>query len=857
MPVQLKPISFIANNSSEEFVTGSPVSCGIPLPEGTCWHTEGLAVTTSGLNVECELTTLSRWPDESLRWVLVECFVDIEAFTSIDCVLQVNSDNNPPGASITEQSAVRDDEKISSIPSHQHADRTRSKRFVELRDLALFKQMDFELTGLDGYPVEYIRDGEAVVDHGAVRSTLRSNGSFVDAKGTPLLGLCIRIDAFPVVSRYKIQVTIHNKNAARHVGGYWDLGDEGSIFFKDFEVVFRGFKDFTLQWCSEGEVWSSGGSSAFSIHQLSSGSETVNSPNHVNDQNRLPELDSGFTVKANQEIVQRGSRISPYVKMVSEKSSWIFSLDNFWQNFPKTIHRDGDAIKIGLFPREYPDHYELQGGEKKTHTLQIFQSVEDAGCMAVAEPVVVLSKARMVAKILPFDEDVPADEAMDSLIQQGIDGPNSFFIKRERIDEYGWRNFGDVYADHETWLNDTGELFSSHYNNQYDLIYGFLRMYMLSAKPEWYRLASELAEHVLDIDLYHTKEDRVEYNGGLFWHTAHYLPAQTSTHRSYSKLQEHDPSQAGGGPGGEHCYTTGLKLYYLTTGCERAKHAVVELAAWVGYFYDGSGTMIEAFIKLLRWRLKACFQVFRGANISRHRYPIHRGIGNLIVAQLDSFEITCERKYLDRAEHVILGAIGPLDDLVARGLEDVEGNWFYSIFLQSLIRYLDVKRSLKEYDSSFFYARDSLMHYSDWIVLKEQPYLDNPDVLEYANHTWAAQDIRRCAILLDAYRYADSERPDYLARSQFFARYVVRELGSEPTSSYTRILAILMQNHGASALAIAGPMRHPLPPAVPYTAKLHEPHTLVSVLSEEVTTLKHALLNFSFRTEWNWLRVRF
>ena len=830
--------------------------CGLPLPEGACLQAENLAVTRDGSNVECQLNTLSSWPDGSVRWVLVECFADVGACSSIELQVRIRANDKFSSESTAGQSNIFKSDKTTSLRSHEHADKSISSLLHDYSDLAIFQQMDFELTGIDGNPTEFRRVGETVADYGPVRSTFRSKGLFIDTGGVPLMDVGIRVDAFPTVSSYKIQVTIHNKNAARHIGGFWDLGDEGSSLFKDFTIVFRGCKDFDLHWCSEDQNWHSEQGAAFSINQLTSGSETVGSPNHVNARNVIPALDNGYTVKTDGELVERGSRISPCVKMVSADCSWSFSLENFWQNFPKTIHRNDDVLKIGLFPGEYPDHHELQGGEKKTHTLYIGQPGEHTDCLATGAAISVCSKARIAAQVIPYDEGVPADIGMDALIQQGLDGPNNFFIKRERIDEYGWRNFGDVYADHETWLNDTDELFSSHYNNQYDLIYGFLRMHMLSKKSEWFQLASELAEHVLDIDLYHTKEDRAEYNGGLFWHTAHYLPAHTSSHRSYSKLQQHDPSQPGGGPGGEHCYTTGLKLYYLTTGSERAKSAVFDLADWVVHFYDGSGTLIEAFYKLLRLRLKSFFQVLRGTNISRHRYPIHRGIGNLIVAQLDAFEITCERKYLDRAEHVILGAIGPLDNLVDRGLEDIEGSWFYSIFLQALIRFLDTKRSLSEYDSSFFYARDSLMHYADWIVSKEQPYLDNPDVLEYPNHTWAAQDIRRCAILLDAYRYADTERPDYLERSRFFARYVVRELDSEPTSSYARILAILMQNHGASALALAGPKRHAVPSAMPYAAELHEPHTVASFLSEEVQKLTRALLRFSFRAEWKWLRVR-
>ncbi|MFQ3198184.1 MAG: hypothetical protein ACI81A_001905 [Paraglaciecola sp.] len=42
----------------------------------------------------------------------------------------------------------------------------------------------------------------------------------------------------------------------------------------------------------------------------------------------------------------------------------------------------------------------------------------------------------------------------------------------------------------------------------------------------------------------------MEYNGGLFWHTDHYLQAFTSSHRSYSKSQASDAYQDHAGGGG-------------------------------------------------------------------------------------------------------------------------------------------------------------------------------------------------------------------------------------------------------------------------------------------------------------------
>ena len=457
---------------------------------------------------------------------------------------------------------------------------------------------------------------------------------------------------------------------------------------------------------------------------------------------------------------------------------------------------------------------------------------------------------------LPWLGSAAIDAAMDAQIAEGLTGPDDFLAKRERIDEYGWRNFGDVHADHETWGREDETPFSSHYNNQYDLLYGFIRAFALSGEPAWHRLARDLADHVLDIDVYDTVEDRPEYNGGLFWHTEHYRPALTCTHRTYAAGNAGNEAGAGGGPGGEHCYTTGLKLYHWMTGCERARRTVLELARWVGDYYDGSGTLLEELRRSLGSRAGTAVATLRGARVPRHGYPIHRGIGNLVVAQLDAFELDGSRAYLERAERVVLGTVGPADDLVERGLERVEESWFYTIFLQALVRYLDLKRAIGEFDAAFFYARDSLMHYADWVLERERPYLDDPEALEFPNHTWAAQDIRRCAILLEAYRYAPEERPEMLERARFFARYVTSALDEEPTRGYTRIRAILMQNHGASALALGAPPRHALPQAVPYAAELHRPHTLGSIAADGAKALIGTLGRTSPRAEWRWLRTR-
>ena len=183
-------------------------------------------------------------------------------------------------------------------------------------------------------------------------------------------------------------------------------------------------------------------------------------------------------------------------------------------------------------------------------------------------------------------------EKLDALLNEAVDGPNSLFARREIIDEYGWRNYGEVYADHENAHSSGPKPIISHYNNQYDVIYGMLLQFFRSGDPRWWDLADPLARHVIDIDVYHTKRDKAAYSGGLFWHTDHYRDAATCTHRAYSKANVPLGRPYGGGPSCEHNYTTGLLYYHYLTGDPLAREAVLELAGWVLRMDDGTRNIL-------------------------------------------------------------------------------------------------------------------------------------------------------------------------------------------------------------------------------------------------------------------------
>ena len=170
-----------------------------------------------------------------------------------------------------------------------------------------------------------------------------------------------------------------------------------------------------------------------------------------------------------------------------------------------------------------------------------------------------------------------------------------------------------------------------------------------------------------------------------------------------------------------------------------------------------------------------------------------RGSGNSINALVDAYQLTGSRHFFSKTEELITRCIHPSDDIDSLKLGEPEYRWSYLVFLQGLTKYLDRKVELKEIDYSFFYARDSLLHYADWMVANEVPYNDVLDKVEIPTETWPAQDVRKCCVLHYASKYAIPERREaYAKKAAFFFTRCLEDLCSYDTAFFTRPMALLI-----------------------------------------------------------------
>jgi hypothetical protein len=788
IPIAIEEVSGISRSNE-------PVSFGVPLQRGAVSDIATLGLFDSkDRPLEFQAQVLAWWPDRSVKWALVDLLPVIQA--NEDANFYIKADNARAFAHTGQAIAVleKDDHIIIDTGKAKFTMSCKSSGLFDAVEIDGHELLDRQKTKIafttqDGKECHFIPEKMSIETKGPVRTTVIMHGKMVLGDNTRTVYMTFRISFFAGKGLARLDCAIHNPARAMHPGGIWDLGDKNSIFFKglsiDIGLAVDG--DSSIKWrAGPGEEPEIAAGGEVEIYQDSSGGDNWNSPNHVNRNGEKTNSFRGYKVFIGEKESASGFRASPVVSIMNREIVVSGAINDFWQNFPKSIKAGCNNIVFGIFPKRHRDLYELQSGERKTHTLYIDFSFGEKilpGLSWVYDPLQIAISPDHYSKTEVFDYFVPQDkdsDELDMLKSTLVNGSHTYIERREEIDEYGWRNFGDIYADHEI-EHYKGDLpLISHYNNQYDLIYGAIFQYARTGDNNWRKFLDDMAKHVMDIDIYHTSRDKAAYNGGLFWHTNHYKSAGTATHRCYTKKYGQ-----GGGPSNEHNYTTGLLNYYYLTGDLQAKESVISLADWVINMDDGKKTvfcLLDPGPTGLSSR--TADELFHGPG---------RGAGNSINALLDAYSLTSGEKYIKETEKLIKRCVHPVDNPEHMALRDPENRWSYLVFFQVIGKYLDMKEAFKQKDFMYMYARNSLSKYATWMADKEYVYLDKPEKLEYPNETWAAQEMRKTAVFLFAEKYrCEGPGGRFLDKAEYFYKAAIEQLLKFHTREYVRPIAILL-----------------------------------------------------------------
>jgi len=840
-----------------ETYSGKLIRCGVPFAQGQVTQAQQLQVWQNGTPLITQAQITSRWPDNSVRWAAISAYALTELRPDNELTLAINKEP-------VTQKALWQQQDYAEFFSLQNAE----IRYQICKKTATVKVFHTQAPLQHAWETSFVLENKSntamqatvtnvvwLTEQNAYFPTIKISG-YWDNKNKILFD--IQLDFYPD-GLIRTQYTLHNSGRAQHPGGMWDLGDPGSFLFKKLQLTIAGN---TQEWSLQAHVSEpviTHSSQPLTLQQHSSGGDNWQSQNHINAEGKIPLLHCGYTINNNLNTGLQ-KRAEP---LVSAKNALIagIAVPHFWQKFPQAIDVSAKGITLELFMDNQEHKHELQGGEKSTREVWLqFKSAidteqaESAALRWVYQPAHIILPAQYIADcaVLPWFSVTEQDSMSTCLVS-----PAEFLAKREIIDEYGWRNFGDIFADHETLYQAENEpLYISHYNNQYDAIYGFCRQFLLTGDSRWFVLMDDLAKHVTDIDIYDTDDDRDEYNHGLFWHTDHYLPAKTATHRTYSVLNNTATTHtSGGGPGPEHCYTTGLLYHYLITGNLQSKTAVLKLAQWMVNTHEGSGGLLEQLFFIKELEIPKLKSLLQGKILAINDYPFTRGSANYINTLLDAYTLEPQKDWLTRAENVIRATFHPSDPIAARNLLNAETGWHYLVLLGSLVNFIKVKTENQSFDSHYTYALSCFRHYTRWMLEHEQPFLDNPTQLEYPNHTWVAQDIRKAMLLYVASTLDPELSKAYEQRAAVFMHYVLEKLHHSPERNLARVQIILLLNHGPH-LCHQFNLQHQYNETILQNTRRAAVLTKSAILRKISYRLCKGLLSFRPTKERDWLRVR-
>ena len=190
-----------------------------------------------------------------------------------------------------------------------------------------------------------------------VRVTMdrRASDEFLESLGR-IVHLDTRVHFYAGLRVARLLITVTNPNRAEHKGGFWDLGDPGSVLLRDVSMAFGlpsgpGTGAVHASIDSGDGKWSAF-ATPFELYQDSSGGEHWQSSNHLNRERRVPTTFRGYRLKSGDQISQ-GLRATPITAISRGTTGIAVTTPHFWQNFPKALEASGSQLIVRLFPGQF------------------------------------------------------------------------------------------------------------------------------------------------------------------------------------------------------------------------------------------------------------------------------------------------------------------------------------------------------------------------------------------------------------------------------------------------------------------------------------------------------------------------
>jgi len=591
-----------------------PVSTGVPLPAGHLWDPASVRLMDpEGRQLPLQTEVLSRWPDGSIRWLLLDFQASVAAGAVAEYVLEYGSEVTR--LSVEGIRVEEDDDTIIVDTGPLAVEFGKSGSLLRRLKVDAMSWDDASspeiiFHGAGGLTVTTTEAPHTVEieEAGSERVVVKASGEIHAVRGDESLNFAydLRFHFYRHSSVIRIDPTITNLLAWEpHIG----------ISYTDLTRVSLRLPG----WVPAKQL----------VFRIGTDREPISGQGrHVS---LLQSEANAFEIVADGKQIGSGRRATGWVDLSDGDIRLSLGIRHFWEQAPKAIWVDGEGDLIVDLWAKQDNHLIMGGGEAKRHELYLAWG--DTGAetpKAMLDPLRAVAPASWYSAtggfgrpFLLIEEDElvlyePHVAIYEEFVKQGYE---RLMENRDRLGEYGWRNFGDWST---TWDNDGWG------NCEYDLAHVYFQQFTRTGDLRFFDLAETAARHWMDVDLIWAANNRWWLGGGL---------QHSEAHRRYAAA--------------DHTWNQGLIDYYHLTGDRRS----LEAAQAVGDFF--------AYLALERPNQRRPRVVQTPDKDLPTRNP-----GWALIALISLYESTLDPYYLQAAEAVV--------EILAEEQQD-DGQWTYRI----------------------------------------------------------------------------------------------------------------------------------------------------------------------------------
>ncbi len=556
---------------------GWPVTSGVPFAAGRLKDAAAVELRDpAGRSVPLQTDVLARWPDGSVRWLLVDFQTDLAAREARAFTLRAAMEPGRATDGGGSPLRVSTEGGRTIIVTGPLRLELRAESFDPLGAVWLDRDGDGRFGASErvtgGGPGFFLRDAAgrrfesargpaeiAIEEAGPLRAAVRATGVHAGVDGT-LFRYVVRLHAFRGQPYVRCDYTFINDHPGAVMTSLEELGLEVRL---------------AAEAGAAGEVRLGG---------LPAGA------------GRLFQVDeTRFEVDGRDA----GRRAAGWAAVGGERAGVAVGVREFWQQWPKSLEARPGALVVGLCP-DFPEGrydgrplreesklyfalrrgvHAFKTGLAKTHELwahfhagAAVPGEREAFFRAAEEPLLATCPPAYAAATGAAGEFPAADPnkyfGYDAWFERALAG---HLKRRDQGREYGMLNYGDWHGEREV---NWGNL-------EYDLQRGLFVQYLRTGDRGCFDRAAQAARHHVDVDVVHAVSPALKNPFGLppkvgeIWlHSV----GHTGGYYAQAPLPVELPYQMGHSANYGHVWISGDLDYYYLTGDRRAREVALQAA---------------------------------------------------------------------------------------------------------------------------------------------------------------------------------------------------------------------------------------------------------------------------------------